>query len=45
MASLSYYFVEKPLMRVGHRLAPPATPGRPDLGDSAANNVVSQQKN
>lgn len=31
-AVLSYYVIEKPLMRVGHRLAPPATPGRNDLG-------------
>jgi peptidoglycan/LPS O-acetylase OafA/YrhL len=30
-AVLSYYLVEKPLIRIGHRLAPPATPGRPDL--------------
>lgn len=30
-ATLSYYVVEKPLMRIGHRLAPPATPGRRDL--------------
>jgi peptidoglycan/LPS O-acetylase OafA/YrhL len=36
-AVASYYFIEKPLMRLGHRLAPPATPGRPDLiGSSAA---------
>ena len=27
----SYYLIEKPLMRLGHRIAPPATPGRPDL--------------
>ncbi len=32
-AALSYYFVEKPMMRLGHRLAPPATPGRPELID------------
>jgi peptidoglycan/LPS O-acetylase OafA/YrhL len=31
-AVASYYIVEKPLMRLGHRLAPPATSGRPDLG-------------
>jgi peptidoglycan/LPS O-acetylase OafA/YrhL len=31
-AVLSYYLIEKPLMRLGHRLAPPATPGRNDLG-------------
>ncbi len=39
-AALSYHFVEKPLMRVGHRLAPPATPGRPDLVESRAGLVV-----
>jgi len=32
-ASLSYYFVEKPLIRLGHRLAPPATPGHADLAN------------
>jgi peptidoglycan/LPS O-acetylase OafA/YrhL len=35
-ALLSYYFVEKPLIRVGHRLAPPMTPGRPDLVEEQA---------
>lgn len=30
---LSYYLLEKPLIRVGHRLAPSATPGRPELAD------------
>ena len=30
-ALLSYYMIEKPFMRLGHRLAPPATPGRVDL--------------
>jgi peptidoglycan/LPS O-acetylase OafA/YrhL len=33
LAILSYYLLEKPLIRVGHRLAPPATPGRPELAD------------
>jgi peptidoglycan/LPS O-acetylase OafA/YrhL len=31
LATASYYLIEKPLMRLGHRLAPPATPGRKDL--------------
>ena len=30
-ATLSYYFIEKPFIRLGHRLAPPATPGHKDL--------------
>ena len=29
-ATLSYYLVERPMVRLGHRLAPPATPGRPE---------------
>jgi peptidoglycan/LPS O-acetylase OafA/YrhL len=28
--TLSYYVVEKPLVKFGHRLAPPTTPGRPE---------------
>ena len=31
-ALLSYYLVEKPCIRLGHRLAPPATAGHADLG-------------
>jgi peptidoglycan/LPS O-acetylase OafA/YrhL len=31
LAIASYYFIEKPFIRLGHRLAPPATPGRSDL--------------
>ena len=30
----SYYLLEKPMMRLGHRLAKPATPGRDGLEDS-----------
>jgi peptidoglycan/LPS O-acetylase OafA/YrhL len=30
-AAMSFYFVERPFMRLGHRLAPSATPGRSDL--------------
>lgn len=32
MAMVSYFLVEKPMIRLGHRLAPPATPGHTDLG-------------
>jgi peptidoglycan/LPS O-acetylase OafA/YrhL len=35
-AIASYYLLEKPMMRLGHRLAPPATPGRPDLMSAPA---------
>jgi peptidoglycan/LPS O-acetylase OafA/YrhL len=28
---LSYHFIEKPMIRLGHKLAPPATPGHRDL--------------
>lgn len=31
VAVASYYLVEKPMIRLGHRLAPPATPGHRDL--------------
>lgn len=30
-ALASYYFVEKPFIKLGHRVAPPVTPGREDL--------------
>jgi peptidoglycan/LPS O-acetylase OafA/YrhL len=33
IATLSYYFIEKPMMRFGHRLAPPALAGRPELAN------------
>lgn len=33
-ALLSYYLIEKPLIRIGHRLAPPATQGHADLAAS-----------
>lgn len=35
-AVTSYYLLEKPLIKVGHRLAPPATPGRIDIGSEPA---------
>lgn len=36
VSMLSYYIVEKPMMRLGHRLAPPVTPGRPELSQEPA---------
>ncbi|HEY1741797.1 MAG TPA: acyltransferase [Granulicella sp.] len=35
VATLSYYALEKPMMRLGHRLAPPALPGRPELAEES----------
>lgn len=34
-AALSYYVVELPMIRIGHKLAPPVTAGREDLVDPA----------
>jgi len=31
IANASFYLVERPFIRLGHRLAPPATPGRRDM--------------
>jgi peptidoglycan/LPS O-acetylase OafA/YrhL len=33
-ALLSFYCIEKPAIRLGHRLAPPPTPGRTDLQET-----------
>lgn len=32
LAVASYHLLERPLIRIGHKLAPPATPGRVDIG-------------
>lgn len=45
VAALSYYFIEKPLMRLGHRLAPPATAGRPELADLPTEMPATQTVN
>jgi peptidoglycan/LPS O-acetylase OafA/YrhL len=34
IATASYYLVERPLIKIGHRLAKPVTPGRPDLRET-----------
>jgi peptidoglycan/LPS O-acetylase OafA/YrhL len=31
IAALSYRFIERPIIRLGHRLAPPSSPGRQDI--------------
>ena len=36
VASASYYWIEKPFVRLGHKLAPPATPGRRELSEFPA---------
>lgn len=36
IATASYIWIEKPVIRLGHRLAKPATPGREDLNESPA---------
>ena len=35
-AIASYYLIEKPLIRIGHKVAHPATPGREDLNETSA---------
>jgi peptidoglycan/LPS O-acetylase OafA/YrhL len=35
-AITSYYLVEKPMIKWGHKLAPAATPGRPEIPDTAS---------
>lgn len=39
---VSYHLIERPLIKIGHRLAPPATPGREDIpaGNEDANSGV-----
>ncbi len=45
VAALSYRFIERPMIRLGHRLAPPATDGRQDLGHAMrADRIVSPRK-
>jgi peptidoglycan/LPS O-acetylase OafA/YrhL len=41
IAIASYYFLERPLIKLGHMLAPPATPGRGDLPTSSVNVEMS----
>ncbi len=41
MALLSYELVERPMIRLGHYLAPPPTPGRIDLGAEAPSGRIA----
>ena len=41
LSMASYYWVERPLIRVGHRLAPPATPGHRDLAPELADAALA----
>jgi peptidoglycan/LPS O-acetylase OafA/YrhL len=36
-ATASYYLLERPLINMGHKLAPPASPGRPESGTPSQN--------
>ena len=38
-AMASYYWLEKPMIRLGHRLAAPASAGRTDIGDENATKI------
>ena len=40
-AALSYRFIERPMIRLGHRLAPPPTEGRQDLRASLVASEIS----
>jgi peptidoglycan/LPS O-acetylase OafA/YrhL len=41
LALMSYHWLEKPLMKLGHRIAPPATPGREDLPENRVSLINS----
>lgn len=43
VASGSYFLIEKPFIRLGHRLAPPATPGHRDLDAGTTAVLVADQ--
>jgi peptidoglycan/LPS O-acetylase OafA/YrhL len=45
MAWMSYEFLERPFIRLGHRLAPPPTDGRDDLAAGAEVELRDQAKN
>jgi peptidoglycan/LPS O-acetylase OafA/YrhL len=42
-ACISYYWIEKPCIRLGHYMAPPATPGHVDIETSAIREAELQQ--
>jgi peptidoglycan/LPS O-acetylase OafA/YrhL len=44
LATSSYYLVEKPCMRLGHRLAKPAIPGRPELNSLQTPDIHSSSR-
>lgn len=48
VAALSYRFVERPTIRLGHRLAPPPSPGRQDIeaapSEAKDSDVVSRRE-
>ena len=44
VAALSYRVIERPMIRLGHRLAPPPTPGREDLDGKELSKVQEPVK-
>jgi peptidoglycan/LPS O-acetylase OafA/YrhL len=44
IAIASYHLLERPLIKLGHRLAPPATPGRGDLPNDLPNTEISADR-
>lgn len=42
LAAVSYELVERPMIRLGHRLAPPPTPGRGDLHEETLGRGATQ---
>jgi peptidoglycan/LPS O-acetylase OafA/YrhL len=43
LAWVSYEFMERPMIRLGHRLAPPPTPGRRDLHENSTGRAGATQ--
>jgi peptidoglycan/LPS O-acetylase OafA/YrhL len=41
LAMGSYYLIERPLIRLGHKLAPPATQGRGDISGTIFQPLIS----
>jgi peptidoglycan/LPS O-acetylase OafA/YrhL len=44
IAGVSYRFIERPMIRLGHKLAPPPAPGRDDTAESGEGNTAETPK-